>query len=212
MQRSLEAYLNCERCLFVCNLLSLNSHMISFPFSKYSQLQLRSNAKFNFVVTNLLGRYINFRATLVAANRAIDNDQVQEICDDLWIQIESLAGSNIVYIIMVLLKTDAKNYPLDVVLYKLFEKAHLVMLRNQYSRLPFPRTLTIILTVLFYRHWMQMCTYERDLIKHKRYAKTAINSLFYFHLENLSETHVYFGFLRIDDRFLQSAHNGTKIA
>lgn len=128
-----------------------------------------------------------------------------EICNDIWLQIETLVGSSIVHIIMVLLKTDPKNYPLDVVLYPLFQKAHEIILRKQYLCQPFPKTIRIILTVLFYKHWLQMFTWPSDTEKHRIFAKNAITANFVrFDRLDASTRNQMDKILRINDRFIQA--------
>lgn len=153
----------------------------------------------------MLGRYINFRASQTAANKGLGKKQVMEICNDIWLQIETLVGSSIVHIIMVLLKTDPKNYPLDVVLYPLFQKAHEIVLRKQYLCQPFPKTIRIIVTVLFYKHWLQMCTRQSDTEKHRTFARNAINANFvcFERLDPESKRQMD-ELLRINDRFYQA--------
>lgn len=186
------------------------SCLIQILFILY--LQLRSDAKFNFIVCKMLGSYVNFRARQTAANKALSQEQINECCCDIWQHVNSFAGSSIFFIIMVLLRTDAKNYPLDVVLHPLFHKAHELLLRQQESRRSFPQVLTIILTVLFYKHWLQMCTTPKDRFEHKRWAKNAINSNHFERFERLPKNEMgkFRGFFRIDDRIYQTyKYNNT---
>lgn len=148
---------------------------------------------------------MNFRAAQTAANKALDKKQVMEICNDIWLQIETLVGSSIVHIMMVLLKTDAKNYPLDVVLYPLFQKAHEIILRKQYLSQPFPKTIRIVITLIFYKHWLQMCTRRIDIKKHTNFAENAIDANFtVFDRLDPSTQKKMTCFLRVSDRFYQA--------
>lgn len=108
------------------------------------------------------------------------------------------------YIIMVLLRTDAKDYPLDVVLYPLFEKAHELMLRGRHKRQSFPEILLFILTVLFYKHWQLMFTEREDRRKHIGVARVSITKYFQKMPENVEKK--YEGFIRrVDDRIHHSS-------
>lgn len=152
----------------------------------------------------ILGLYVNFRARITAANKTLIKDQIREICKDLWLQLETMLSNNFMYIIMVLLRADAKDYPLDVVLYPLFEKAHELMLRGRHKRQMFPEILVFILTVLFYKHWQLMFTEKDDRRRHIGLAKLSICKYFEKMPENIEKK--YEGFVRrIDDRIHQSA-------
>lgn len=103
-----------------------------------------------------------------------------------------------------MLLTDAKDYPLDVVLYPLFEKAHELMLRGRHRRQLFPDILVFILTVLFYKHWQQMFTEREDKRKHVNIARISISKYFHKMPENLDK--MYDGFIRrVDDRIHHSS-------
>lgn len=164
-------------------------------------LQLKSDSKFNFIVTRILGQYVNFRARQTAANTLLGKEQVQDICEDIWNKINTFVGPYYTHLIMVMLRTDAKNYPLDVVLYPLFNKTHEVFLRQQ--RQPFPQIVTIIVAVLFYKHWLEMCTRKRDRQIHREKACTALKKNFDC-IKSLTneEKEKFSGFQRrVDDRF-----------
>lgn len=142
---------------------------------------------------------MNFRARKTAANKSLVKDQINEICKELWLQIDAFVGSNVMHIIMILLRTDPKDYPLDVVLYPLFEKIHELFLRGRYHRQPFPDILTFIITVLFYKHWLLMFTAKEDRLRHGNIAKASINKNFARMPENTEKK--FEGFIRrIDDR------------
>lgn len=165
------------------------------------QLQLRADAKFNLIVTRILAQYINFRARKTAANKLLGKEQVLEICQEIWQQIDSFVGSNFVQVIMILLRTDPKDYKLDVVLYPLFDKTHELVLRQQ--RQTFPEILIIILAVLFYKHWLQMCTRKEDKEMHTNKALTSLRKNFERMPEKVDKK--FIGFIRrVDDRFYQT--------
>lgn len=159
---------------------------------------------FNHIVCKMLGQYVNFRARQIAANKALSQDQINEYCCDIWQHINAFVGASIFFIIMVLLRTDAKNYPLDVVLYPLFKKAHELLLRQQDSRRTFPKVLAIILTVLFYKHWLQMCTTPKDRDKHTQWAKNAIIANRFVRFEREGDSKKFSKFFRIDDRIFHA--------
>lgn len=162
-------------------------------------MQLRADAKFNFIVTRILGQYINFRARKTAAIKW-SHEQDKEICQEIWQQMDSFVGSNFVHVIMVLLRTNAEDYKLDCVLYYLFEKTHELILRQQ--RQTFPEVLIIILAVLFYKHWLQMFRKKQDKISHKEIGKTSLERNFDLFEQGLEEKWVRF--IRCDDRILQT--------
>lgn len=156
------------------------------------------------IVIRILGLYVNFRSRITAANKLLVRDQIKDVCKDVWLQLETMLSNNFMYIIMVLLRTDAKDYPLDVVLYPLFEKAHELMLRGRHTRQIFPDILVFILTVLFYKHWQLMFTEKEDRERHVGLAKLSIGRYFQKMPEHLEKK--YEGFIRrIDDRIHQSA-------
>lgn len=104
---------------------------------------------------------------------------------------------------MVLLRTSSKSYDLAVVLYPLFEKVHELISNGRHKHINIPEILIFIITVLFYKHWLQMFTEKDDKIKHYNFAKKSI-------IENFTEMpkvpsdleSTYEGFIRrIDDRF-----------
>lgn len=170
-------------------------------------LQLRADAKFNLIVTRILGQYITFRAKKTAANRSLGNEQVMEICAEIWNQIDRFVGPNYAQIIMILLLTTPQDYALDVVLYPLFNKTHELILRQQRQTLP--EIIVIILAVLFYRHWIKMCTTKEDTNRHNKKAMTSLQKNFdsdpmfpWFKKEVLPE---YMVFVRsVDDRIYHS--------
>lgn len=167
-------------------------------------LQLKADAKFNLIIIRILGQYVNFRARITAANKSLVKDQIKEICKDIWLQLEIMLSNNFMYIIMVLLRTDAKDYPLDVVLYPLFEKAHELVLRGRHKRQSFPEILLFILTVLFYKHWQLMFTEREDRRKHIGIAKLSITKYFQKMPENVEKK--FEGFIRrVDDRIHHSS-------
>lgn len=150
---------------------------------------------------------MNFRARLTAANKSLVKDQIDGICSEIWSQLAVLLYNRLIYIIMVLLRTDAKDYPLDVVLYPLFERTHELMLRGRHKRV-FPEVLLFIITVLFYKHWHQMFTEKEDKRKHVGFARICINKHFQRMPENLEKK--FEGFVRrVDDRIYHTSLHKT---
>lgn len=152
-----------------------------------------------------MGLYVNFRSRITAANRTLVKDDIRMICEDVWLQLETILSNNFMRIMMVLLRTDAKDYPLDVVLYPLFEKVHdLMLMCERHMRQIFPKILVFIITVLFYKHWQLMFTEKEDRERHIKLAKLSICKYFQKMPENIEKK--YEGFIRrIDDRIHQSA-------
>lgn len=152
----------------------------------------------------ILGQYVNFRARKTAANKLLVRDQIKEICKEIWMQIVGLVGSNFMQIIMVILRTDVKDYPLDVVLYPLCDKIHEVFLRKWHGRKNFPEILTFIIAVLFYKHWLLMFTVKKDRLKH---VKRAMNSLDLNFSTMPEDTEGRYGFFirRVDDRIFHTS-------
>lgn len=151
------------------------------------------------IIIRILGQYVNFRARKTAANKSLVKDQINDICKELWLQIDAFVGFNVMQVIMVLLRTDAKDYPLDVVLYPLFEKVHELFLRGRYQRQTYPEMLTFIITVLFYKHWQLMFTEKEDRKRHGTTALVSLKKNFSRMPENTEKK--FEGFIRrIDDR------------
>lgn len=135
-------------------------------------MQLRYDSKFGAIVTPMLGQYVNFRARKTFADKSISGEGLYEIGDEILHQIKTIVGSNNSKIIMVLLLTKPKQYELDVLLYPIFERTHEMILRQRDNS--FPKFLVVILTVLFYKHWLQMCTTNKDK---EEFTKKALQSL-----------------------------------
>lgn len=185
----------------VCQLISSENILMRFVLFACVHLQLKIDEKYNLILIRILGQYINFRSRMTAANKTLGKDETREICKDIWLQLEVMLSNNFIYIILVLLRTDAMDYPLDVVLYHLFEKAHELMLHDQHLNQTFPRILVFIITVLFYKHWLLMFTEKEDRERHIECAKLTIRK--FQKLPNNIEVK-YKGFIRrIDDRILQ---------
>lgn len=163
---------------------------------------MRSDGKFNHYVCHMLGDYVNFRAR--TANINVSQDQMNDICSDIWQHIDGLSGSSICFIIMILLRTASKNYSLAPVLHPLFYKTHEVLLRQQESHRLFPKWLTIILTVLFYKHWFEMCTTLKDKKSHHDWAINAIKANDFDRFGNHMKLDKYKTIFRSDDRFLHA--------
>lgn len=162
---------------------------------------MRCDAKFNAIVTRMLGQYINFRARKTAADIKLGNDEVTEICKEIWQQIDSFVGSNYPQVIMVLLLTHTRNYPLDVVLYPLFDKTHELIQRSLSPS--FPKILVIILAVLFYKHWLQMCTTDVDVKTFTDKAKISLEKFGLLPFKN-DIPKKYIGLTRyVDDKIKQ---------
>lgn len=127
-----------------------------------------------------------------------------DICKEIWLQIDSLVGSNLMQIIMVILRTNPRDFGLCVILFPLSREIHHSILRRRYNQQPFPEILVFIITVLFYKHWLLMMTRRLDYVEHKKLARTSLK-------ENLGRipqhtSGIYDGFIRrIDDR-INHAH------
>lgn len=151
-----------------------------------------------------MSQYVNFRARITSANESLVKDQIDEICNEIWLQLEIMLSNNFMHIIMVLMRTDAKVLKLAVLLYPLFSKAHELMLRGRHKRQSFPEILLFILTVLFYKHWKLMLTTPEDRFKHHNDAKLSINKYFQKMPENVEKK--FDGFIRrVDDRIHHSS-------
>lgn len=120
----------------------------------------------------MLGQYVNFRARRTVSDANVKEEDRYSIGDEILHQIISIVGSNNSKIIMVLLLTKPKQYELDFLLYPIFERTHELILRQRDNS--FPKFLVVILTVLFYKHWLQMCTTRED---RKEFRKKAFHSL-----------------------------------
>lgn len=162
-------------------------------------MQLRADAKFNLIVTRILGQYINFRARKTAAMKW-GKEQDKEIAREIWQQMTSFVGSNFVQVIMVLLRTNAEDLKLACLLYYLFEKTHELILRQQPQT--FPEVLIIILAVLFYKHWLQMFPKKQDFKPHLLNGITSLEKNFEIFEQHLEEKWVRF--IRCDDKILQT--------
>lgn len=158
---------------FISNFVQFGDFFIHNFFFHYSiDLQLRADARFNLIVTRILAQYISFRARKTAANKSLSKEQIHEICYEIWQQMDSFVGLNFSQRILILLRTDPKDYKLCVVLYHLFEWTHQLILRQQRQTLP--EVLVIILVVLFYKHWLQMFTATVDKKLHTKMALTSL--------------------------------------
>lgn len=131
--------------------------------------------RYNLIVIRILGEYVNFRARKTAANKLLVRCQIKEICKEIWMQIFGLVGSNFMQMIMVILRTNVKDYPLDVVLYPLCDKIHETFLRRKHGQNSFPEILTFVIAVLFYKHWILMFTMKKDLRKHVKKATISLD-------------------------------------
>ena len=129
-------------------------------------------------MTRILAQYVDFRARMTAANKSLVADQIKEITNELWNHLEMLLNGNFINIVMCLLRTDAKNYPLDVVLYPLFENAHQFMLVGRHKAENPPDVVIAIVTVLFYKHWLLMFTQNDDRRRHITSARASITRFF----------------------------------
>lgn len=160
--------------------------------------------KFNLILIRILAQYVNFRSRLTAANQSLIKDQIKDICKEIWLKLELLLSDKFVYIVMVMLRTDAKDYPLDVILYPLFERTSELMLNGRHKRENFPEILLFIITILFYKHWQLMFTESEDRRRHHRLAHASITKHFQRMPENIERR--YEGFVtRIDDRIYQTS-------
>lgn len=129
------------------------------------------------MIVRILGVYVNFRAN--QGKDAQTKTEIDRITENIWSKLELILSNNFIYIVMVLLRTDAKNYPLDVILYPLFQRAHSLMLnRRHVDEKALPYVLLHIVTVLFYKHWKSMCTEMIDIKKHECLAHESITKYF----------------------------------
>lgn len=144
----------------------------------FSIFQLRTDTKYNYIVTEILGQYINFRARKTSTNKNLGNDAIRAQCSEIWQQVHSIVCLNFVQVLMVLLRTDAQNLPLAVLLYPLFDKTHDIIRRKPQQSDMFPECVVIAATVLFYKHWMQMFTAKSDIEEHKKKAWASLKENF----------------------------------
>lgn len=161
---------------------------------------MKSDAKFNLIATRILGQYITFRAKKTAANKLLGSEQVMEICQEIWGQIESFVGPNYAQIIMVLLKTTPDIYSLDVILYHLFNKTHELIIRQQKQPQTLPQVIVIILAVLFYKHWYEMFTTKKDRRVHENKAWLSLKTNFGVLPDDVASELMVF-VRSVDDRF-----------
>lgn len=158
----------------------------------------------------ILGDYVNFRAK--RGKGAKVKTEIDRITEDIWSKLELILSNNFIYIVMVLLRTDAKNYPLDVILHPLFQRAHSLMLnRRHVDEKALPYILLYIVTVLFYKHWTSMCTEKIDIRKHECFAHESIPKYFQ-RLPKKVEKKYDWLFRLIGDRFDNAAdYNWTAL-
>lgn len=120
----------------------------------FIHLQLRSDKKFTRIVSRMLGQYINFHAKKVADNQSMTQVTIKALCGEIWQQIEYFVGLSYSQVIMILLRTNPKEKTNSPILFPLFEATHTLIQRREPQA--YPKVLVIILTVLFYYHWLQM--------------------------------------------------------
>lgn len=147
---------------------------------------------------------MTFRARKTDANKTLQRAQILDICKEIWLQIDSLVGSNLMQIIMVILRTNPRDFGLCVILFPLSKEIHHSILRGRYNQQQFPKILVFIITVLFYKHWLLMMTRQLDIVEHKKLARTSLKKNFGPIPQQTSS--IYDGFIRrIDDR-INHAH------
>lgn len=121
-------------------------------------------------------------------------------------QIVGLVGSSFVHVIMVILRTDVKNYPLDVLLYPLCKMIHARLLRETPSN--FPRLIIIIVAVLFYKNWLRMCTQSIDRKRHKYLGRNSLEMNFPEKINSQLNGDCEY-WKRVDDRLRQDVEKVT---
>lgn len=158
------------------------------------------------ILTRILGQYVNFRARKTAVNKHLKSSQINEICKEVWMQIVGLVGSSFIHVIMVILRTDVQDYPLDVLLYPLCKMIHARLLRETPDN--FPRIIIIIVAVLFYKNWLLMCTQSIDRKRHRNLAKNSLEMNF---PEKIGQLNGDFEcWKRVDDRIRQAIEKITQ--
>lgn len=156
----------------------------------------------------ILSQYVNYRARFAAANKNLKQERIDNILRDIWFQLQVMLFGNLTYVTLVLLRTDVKNYSLDIILYPLFAKAHELMVDGCHIDTCFPPIMSFIATVLFYKQWQQMFTEKDDKRKHIGYARKSMCNHFQQMPEHTEK--MYDGFIRrVDDRIYHSALNKT---
>lgn len=111
---------------------------------------------------------------------------------------------------MVLLRTNTKVKTLSVGLYPLFKATHMLILRQQ--RQTFPRVLVIILTVLFYKHWLKMFGGKCSQQHRKEHFEKAEESLKQFDFFPPEAGDMKFSrFIAIDDKVKQTLRYRKRI-
>lgn len=173
---------------------------------------MRYDSKFNFITVKIVGKYVEFRARQTNADKTLTQPQVNAIRDEVWQQIESLVGSSIVHIIMVLLQWNPKRLEQCVLYHPLFKKAHEIIERQTKLLPGFPRTLRMILTLLFYKLWLEMCTSADDTSKHVPKALAGLNLCGFTYFEKDDpEIKKYVHFFDIDDKFYHKLYYRLKV-